>query len=75
MAVVSTRPDAIKMCPLINELKERRGLCVSVCATGQHKELLADVLNVFGVIPDYDLDIMKDGQDLFDITLKALSGL
>ncbi len=75
MAVVGTRPDAIKMCPLINELKGRDDFSVVVCATGQHKELLSGVLDIFGVTPDYDLDIMKKGQDLFDITSAVLSGV
>lgn len=75
MAIVGTRPDAVKMCPLINELRKREELSVSVCSTGQHKELLASVLRIFDVTPDYDLDIMRDGQDLFDITLRVMEGL
>lgn len=68
MAVFGTRPDAIKMCPLINELKSRRDIEITVCVSGQHREMLDPVLEAFRVIPDYDLAIMKDGQTLFDIT-------
>ncbi|MBQ8849362.1 MAG: UDP-N-acetylglucosamine 2-epimerase (non-hydrolyzing) [Clostridia bacterium] len=75
MAVVGTRPDAVKMCPLINELRTREDISVSVCATGQHRELLSDVLDVFSVTPDYDLKIMRAGQDLFDITSGVMLGL
>ena len=75
MAVVSTRPDAVKMCPLIEELRSREDISVVVCSTGQHRELLMEVLDIFGISADYDLGIMQNGQDLFDITLKAISGL
>ena len=75
LAVVGTRADAVKMCPLINELRGREELSVSVCSTGQHRELLNSVLDIFGVIPDYSLDIMAEGQDLFDITVRLLSAL
>lgn len=68
MLVFGTRPEAIKMCPLVNELKSREGIQTVVCITGQHKEMLNQVLDVFSVIPDYDLSIMKEKQTLFDIT-------
>lgn len=68
MLVFGTRPEAIKMCPLVNELKRRKGCKVIVCVTGQHREMLKSVLDIFEVIPDYDLQIMKEKQDLFDIT-------
>ena len=73
MLVFGTRPEAIKMCPLVNELKRRKGFDVIVCVTGQHRQMLDQVLNAFGVIPDYDLSIMKSGQTLFDITTEILS--
>lgn len=68
MLVFGTRPEAIKMCPLVNELKKRSGIKTIVCVTGQHKQMLNQVLKVFNVKPDYDLSIMKEGQTLFDIT-------
>ena len=73
MLVFGTRPEAIKMCPLINELKQRKGLQTIVCVTGQHRQMLDQVLNVFSVVPDYDLAIMKENQSLFDITTKILN--
>jgi UDP-N-acetylglucosamine 2-epimerase (non-hydrolysing) len=73
MVVFGTRPEAIKMCPLVNELKSRRTLETVVCVTGQHREMLDQVLSTFSVIPDYDLSIMKKGQTLFDITVSILS--
>ena len=72
MLVFGTRPEAIKMCPLVNELKSRRGLETVVCVTGQHREMLDAVLRAFSVEPDYDLSIMKSGQTLFDITTSIL---
>ena len=75
MLVFGTRPEAIKMCPLVNELKTRSGVDVKVCVTGQHRQMLDSVLNTFGVIPDYDLSIMKEKQTLFDVTCGILSGL
>lgn len=72
MLVFGTRPEAIKMCPLVNELKSRKNLQTVVCVTGQHREMLRQVLEVFDVKPDYDLDIMKDKQTLFDITVNIL---
>lgn len=73
MLVFGTRPEAIKMCPLVNELKRRKELKTIVCVTGQHRQMLDQVLDAFGVIPDYDLSIMKDKQTLFDITTNILN--
>ena len=73
MLVFGTRPEAIKMCPLVNELKTRKGLKTVVCVTGQHRQMLDQVLAAFGVEPDYDLSIMKDKQTLFDITTNILN--
>lgn len=75
MLVFGTRPEAIKMCPLVNELKTRSSIDVKVCVTGQHRQMLDSVLNTFNVVPDYDLSIMKDKQTLFDITINILSGI
>lgn len=72
MLVFGTRPEAIKMCPLVNELKKRKGLKTVVCVTGQHRQMLDQVLNAFHVIPDFDLSIMKDKQTLFDVTVNIL---
>lgn len=73
MLVFGTRPEAIKMCPLANELKERKNIETIVCVTGQHRQMLDQVLETFDVIPDYDLSIMKDKQTLFDITTNILN--
>ena len=73
MVVFGTRPEAIKMCPLVNELKSRENLIKKVCVTGQHRQMLDMVLDVFNVVPDYDLSIMKDKQTLFDITTNILN--
>lgn len=73
LVVFGTRPEAIKMCPLVNELRRRPGIETRVCVTGQHREMLHQVLDTFGVVPDYDLDIMKDKQTLFDITTAILT--
>ncbi len=75
MTVFGTRPEAIKMAPLVKELKSRKEIECVVCVTAQHREMLDQVLNVFNIVPDYDLDIMKQGQTLSDITSKALKGL
>ena len=75
MAVVNTRPDAIKMCPLIKELRAREGISVVVCSTGQHRELLSEALKLFSVKPDYELGVMKEGQDLFHVTSAVLLGI
>ena len=72
MLVFGTRPEAIKMCPLVNELKKRETLKTVVCVTGQHREMLTQVLEAFDVVPDYDLSIMKQKQTLFDITTLIL---
>lgn len=72
MLVFGTRPEAIKMCPLVTELKKRKSLEVIVCVTGQHRQMLDQVLNTFKVVPDYDLSVMKQGQTLFDITTGIL---
>ena len=72
MLVFGTRPEAIKICPLVNELKTRKGIQTVVCVTGQHRQMLDQVLETFGVVPDYDLSIMKDKQTLFDITTAIL---
>lgn len=72
MVVFGTRPEAIKMCPLVKELKTREELETIVCVTGQHREMLDQVLNAFNVTPEYDLSIMKDKQTLFDVTINIL---
>ncbi|WP_161980205.1 non-hydrolyzing UDP-N-acetylglucosamine 2-epimerase [Streptococcus sp. S784/96/1] len=72
LLVFGTRPEAIKMCPLVNKLKQTNGFDVKVCVTGQHKEMLQQVLDVFNVIPDYDLEIMQPNQTLFTITTSIL---
>lgn len=72
MLVFGTRPEAIKMCPLVKELQTRGGLETVVCVTGQHRQMLDSVLNTFGVTPEYDLSIMKDKQTLFDVTVNIL---
>ncbi len=72
MLVFGTRPEAIKMCPLVNELKSREGIQTVVCVTGQHRQMLDMVLGAFNVVPDYDLAIMKQGQTLFDVTVNIL---
>lgn len=68
LLVFGTRPEAIKMCPVVNELKKRKSIRTVVCVSGQHREMLQQVLEVFHVRPDYDLSIMKENQTLFDIT-------
>ena len=70
-----TRPEAIKMCPLVNELRRRDGVRTVVCVTGQHRSMLDQVLAAFGVAPDYDLSIMRERQTLFDITAGVLRGI
>ena len=72
MLVLGTRPEAIKMCPLVNELKSRKNIETIVCVTGQHRQMLDQVLAAFNVEPDYDLSIMKDKQTLFDVTINIL---
>ena len=73
MLVFGTRPEAIKMCPLVNELKSRNEIKTVVCVTGQHREMLDQVLDAFSVIPDFDLSIMLPKQTLFDITTNILN--
>ena len=76
MLVFGTRPEAIKMAPLVKELqKYTKEFDTIVCVTGQHREMLDQVLRVFGIIPDYDLNIMKQGQDLYDVTADVLIGM
>lgn len=75
LTVFGTRPEAIKICPLVNEMKKRKGLEVIVCVTAQHRQMLDQVLETFGVVPDYDLNIMKDRQTLFDITSNILNSI
>ncbi|WP_139892124.1 non-hydrolyzing UDP-N-acetylglucosamine 2-epimerase [Bacillus sp. D386] len=72
MVVFGTRPEAIKMCPLVRELKKRDTLETIVCVTGQHREMLDQVLDAFNVVPDFDLSIMKAKQTLFDVTINIL---
>lgn len=76
MLVFGTRPEAIKMCPLVKEFQKHPDVFETiVCVTGQHREMLDQVLNIFNVKPDYDLNIMKQGQDLYDITARVLTGM
>ncbi len=75
MLVFGTRPEAIKMCPLVNELKTRKNIKTIVCVTGQHRQMLDQVLEIFNVAPEYDLSIMKDRQTLFDVTTNILNGI
>ena len=75
LLMFGTRPEAIKMCPLVNELKSRKDIETIVCVSGQHRQMLDQVLDAFAVVPDYDLSIMKQGQTLFDITTNILLGV
>nr|BCB22739.1 UDP-N-acetylglucosamine 2-epimerase [Erysipelothrix rhusiopathiae] len=75
LSIFGTRPEAIKMCPLVNELKRNSGIDSKVCVTGQHREMLDSVLNAFNVEPDYDLNIMKKNQTLFDVTSEIMLSL
>lgn len=76
MLVFGTRPEAIKMCPLVKEFqKHTEEFRTVVCVTGQHREMLDQVLTIFDVRPDYDLNIMKQGQDLYDVTARVLTGM
>ena len=76
LLVFGTRPEAIKMCPLVKEFqKDTESFETFVCVTGQHREMLDQVLRIFDVKPDYDLNIMKQGQDLYDITARVLTGM
>lgn len=75
MIVFGTRPEAIKMCPLVKELKSRKNTNVKVCVTGQHRQMLDQVLHTFNIVPDYDLSIMKSEQTLFDVTTNILNSI
>ncbi len=75
LLVFGTRPEAIKMCPLVNELKTRKSIKTIVCVTGQHRQMLDQVLTTFNIIPDYDLSIMKNQQSLFDVTTNILNSI
>lgn len=75
MLIFGTRPEAIKMCPLVNELKKRNSIETKVCVTGQHRQMLDQVLETFEVKPDYDLSVMKEKQTLFDVTVNILEGI
>ena len=75
MLVFGTRPEAIKMAPLVQALKKQPDFTTLVCVTGQHREMLDQVLHIFDIHPDYDLNIMKQGQDLYDVTARVLTGL
>ena len=75
MLVFGTRPEAIKMCPVVNELKSRKNIETIVCVTGQHRQMLDQVLEAFNVVPDYDLSVMKERQTLFDVTVNVLQGM
>ena len=71
-----TRPEAIKMAPLVKEFQRRADEFVTiVCVTGQHRQMLDQVLRIFDITPDYDLNIMKQGQDLYDVTARVLTGM
>ena len=76
MLVFGTRPEAIKMAPLVKEFQKHKDLFKTiVCVTGQHREMLDQVLHLFDIVPDHDLNIMKQGQDLYDVTAKVLVGM
>ena len=75
MLAFGTRPEAIKMCPLVRELQSRSDVLTCVCITGQHREMLDGVLSAFGVRADYDLSVMRPEQTLFDITSRVLFGM
>lgn len=75
MTVFGTRPETIKMAPLVKELKSRKEIECIVCVTAQHRQMLDQVLNAFNIVPDYDLNIMQQGQTLSDITVRVLKGL
>ena len=75
MLVFGTRPEAIKMCPLVRELQSRRTFRTLVCVSGQHRKMLDQVLQTFGVMPDYDLAIMRESQTLFDVTAGILEAI
>ena len=68
LIVFGTRPEAIQMAPLCLAVRSSDEIALSICVTGQHRKMLDQVLRIFGIIPDFDLDVMADGQDLFDVT-------
>lgn len=76
MLVFGTRPEAIKMAPLVKAFQSHpTEFNTQVCVTGQHREMLDQVLHLFDIVPDYDLNIMKQGQDLYDVTARVLTGM
>ena len=76
MLVFGTRPEAIKMAPLVKEFQKHPDkFNTTVCVTGQHRQMLDQVLEIFNITPDYDLNIMKQGQDLYDVTARVLTGM
>ncbi|ETX07961.1 MAG: hypothetical protein ETSY2_08165 [Candidatus Entotheonella gemina] len=75
LAILGTRPEAIKLAPIIRTLQQRDGISIAVCLTGQHKQLVEPVISFFDIKVDYDLNIMSHNQSLFDITIKSLGGL
>jgi len=75
LVVFGTRPEAIKMAPLVKTLQAESVFDVKVCVTAQHREMLDQVLDIFGIVPEFDLDIMKEGQDLYDVTSRVLLGM
>jgi len=76
LIVFGTRPEAIKMAPLVKEFqKHSESFETIVAVTGQHRQMLDQVLELFGIVPDYDLNIMKHGQDLYDVTARVLTGM
>ena len=75
LVVFGTRPEAVKLAPVVRELSRREGVCVRVCVTAQHREMLDQVLEAFDVKPDHDLDLMLPGQTLFQSTSRILAGL
>ena len=72
LVVFGTRPEAIKMAPIITKLQETKKFCVKVCVTAQHRQMLDQVLNLFDISPDFDLNVMKDNQDLYKLTTEIL---
>ena len=75
MLVFGTRPEAIKVAPLVKEFQKHEEFETIVCVTGQHREMLDQVLHLFEIVPDFDLNIMKQGQDLYDVTARVLTGM
>ena len=75
LVVFGTRPEAIKMSPLVKELSSQPELETLICVTGQHRQMLDQVLSIFDIKPDYDLNIMKEGQDLYDVTSRVILGM